>query len=336
MFRDDVDKEQEKQETGIWRKNESRGSLGSARPHKAIVEGHTSPCEDCGVTDWKADHSMGEVSCSNCGLVVEENTIDPGAEWTNFENSSGDRSRVGQAPSYLWADRGLNTHISRTDLTSSGASRYGISSKNLRDFRRRRVIDERSQTRRSRMQNLVKANDLIRNFSRLTKQQQEVAARLYSKLSMSGYVAGRSIDGVAAAVCYLVARRDGAPVQIKELVERFKVDEKMLSRMIRQISRELGLQKLVTPDTFFNKLISKLNLPPSIRKDLDALWSKVKPKTELWQGKKPVGVAAAIIYAATKGTVHKRTQGEICKHSDVSEVTIRGLLRNIELALDLA
>ncbi|MEL0101534.1 MAG: TFIIB-type zinc ribbon-containing protein, partial [Euryarchaeota archaeon] len=297
MYRDDVDKKQEEQEKGIWRNHESRGSLGSVRPHKSIVDGHTSPCEDCGVIDWKSDDSRGEVSCNNCGLVVEENTIDPGAEWTNFENSSGDRSRVGQAPSYLWADRGLNTHISRTDLTSSGASRYGISSKNLRAFRRRRVIDERSQTRKSRMQNLIKANDLIKNFSGLTKPQQEVAARLYSKLSMSGYVAGRSIDGVVAAVCYLVARDDGTPVQIKELVEKFKVNEKMLSRMIRQIARKLGLQKLVSPETFFNKLISKLDLPPSIRKELDAMWAKVKPKTELWQGKKPVGVAAAIVYA---------------------------------------
>ena len=336
MYRDDVDKKQEEQERGIWRNTESRGSLGSVRPHKSIVDGHTSPCEDCGVIDWKSDDSRGEVSCNNCGLVVEENTIDPGAEWTNFENSSGDRSRVGQAPSYLWADRGLNTHISRTDLTSSGASRYGISSKNLRAFRRRRVIDERSQTRKSRMQNLIKANDLIKNFSGLTKPQQEVAARLYSKLSMSGYVAGRSIDGVVTAVCYLVARDDGTPVQIKELVEKFKVNEKMLSRMIRQIARKLGLQRLVSPETFFNKLISKLDLPPSIRKELDAMWAKVKPKTELWQGKKPVGVAAAIVYAVTKGTVHKRTQADICKHADVSEVTIRGLLRNIELALDLA
>ena len=61
---------------------------------RRTLEGHTRPCEDCGVTDWQMDDSRGEITCNSCGLVVEENVIDPGAEWTNRDRSQ-DRSRVG-------------------------------------------------------------------------------------------------------------------------------------------------------------------------------------------------------------------------------------------------
>ena len=327
------DKEQ-KQHKNAQRDNKARTGFGAQRPHKATVEGHTSPCTDCGDTNWSNDISRGEVSCGTCGLVVEENTIDPGAEWTNFENSSGDRSRVGSAPSYLYADRGMNTHIARADLTSSGASRFGISSRQLRDLRRRRVIDERSQTRKSRVRNVMKANDMIKNYSQLSKEQMEMACRIYSKLSMNGYVAGRSVAGVAGAVCYLIAKNDDQPVQITEVMERFKVGEKELSRMIRQVSSRMRLQKVIKPDSFFNKLISKLNLPPNTVQEMTRIWKAIEKKPELWQGKKPVGIAAAIVYCAVKQTANKRTQAQICKVAGVSEVTIRQTLRDIEFAMD--
>ena len=64
-------------------------------------------------------------------------------------------------------------------------------------------------------------------------------------------------------------------------------------------------------------------------------WKMVESKPELWQGKKPVGVAAAILYASVRQTNHKRTQAEICKAAGVSEVTIRQILRDIELLIDL-
>ncbi len=40
------------------------------------------------------DTTRGEVVCSMCGLVAEENLIDPGAEWTNSDRGE-DRARTG-------------------------------------------------------------------------------------------------------------------------------------------------------------------------------------------------------------------------------------------------
>ena len=56
--------------------------------------------------------------------------------------------RVGAPMTYTLADRGLNTTIDVRDLNTGAASRHGISSQSRREWRRRRIIDERSKTRR--------------------------------------------------------------------------------------------------------------------------------------------------------------------------------------------
>ena len=296
---------------------------------RRTLEGHTRPCEDCGVTDWQLDDSRGEITCNSCGLVVEENVIDPGAEWTNRDRSQ-DRSRVGQPLTYTLADKGLNTTIDVRDLNTGSAGRHGISSQSRREWRRRRVIDERSKTRKSRERNLVRANQFIRDFSGLPKPLQEEAALLYRRLSSEGFVTGRSIAGVTAACAYLVARQENLPRQISEISEAFDVKEKELSRLIRQVSRRLNLHKISSPDQYFDKFISDLQLPPGIYTQLDHLWSVIKPHDELWQGKKPMGVAAALLYKVANESSSPRTQSEVCQVANVSEVTLRGILRLIE------
>ena len=306
------------------RNNTLRGGLGSSRPHRRITEGHTGVCSECGLIDWKTDQSRGEVSCGYCGLVVEENSIDPGAEWTNHDNVT-DRSRVGAPSTYTLADKGLNTTISHSDLSSSAASRHGMSAKARRDWRRRRIMDERSKSGVGNTRNLIKPNMMIRDRSGLPKPLQEEACRLYRRLSSEGYVVGRSIAGVTAACSYLVARMEGLPKTIAETCQNFEVDEKELSRMIRNISRLCRLQKVSSPKIYFQKFMSDLELPPNTMLQVERLWSKIEPHDELWQGKKPMGIAAAIIYKAAIESGNKRTQADICKVAEVSEVTLRGI-----------
>ena len=76
--------------------------------------------------------------------------------------------------------------------------------------------------------------------------------------------------------------------------------------------------------------MSDLGLEPSIRTPLDELWNTIRPHDDVWQGKKPMGVAAAIIYKAATKAGHKRTQADICKVANVSEVTLRQINRAIE------
>ena len=80
--------------------------------------------------------------------------------------------------------------------------------------------------------------------------------------------------------------------------------------------------------------MSDLGLEPSIRTPLDELWNTIKPHDDVWQGKKPMGVAAALIYKAASAADSPRTQSEVCAVANVSEVTLRGLLRVIDGLLE--
>ena len=305
-----------------------RNSPSDSPKARRTIEGHTKPCVECGAVDWDLDAVRGEVACNSCGLVVEDNVIDPGAEWTNH-NDGQDRSRVGNPTTYTLADKGLNTTIDARDLNSGSISTRGMSNKARRDWRRRRVIDERSKTNKSRERNLIRANQLIRDKSELPSSMQEETARLYRKLSGEGFVTGRSIAGVTAACVYLVARQFNVPKQIPDVAERFHIGEKELSRLIRQVSRKLNMHKITSPDQYFDKFVSDLELPPAALREVHRLWSLIVEFEEEWQGKKPMGIAAALIYQASQNVDNSRTQSDICSVANVSEVTLRGINRDL-------
>ena len=100
--------------------------------------------------------------------------------------------------------------------------------------------------------------------------------------------------------------------------------------MIRHISRRFNLHTISEPSQYFDRFINELGLPPNTRMQIDHLWSAIRPHPDVWQGKKPMGVAAALIYKAAKESGHNRTQADVCSISNISEVTLRGLLKMID------
>ena len=307
-----------------------RGIATSSRPSKArSTESMAGSCKVCGGTSWDADNIRGETVCSDCGYVASENMIDPGAEWVNHSNGD-DRSRVGAPSTLTLSDKGLSTEIRRSDLTSGGARKHGLSGKALRDWRRRQRIDQRSKTRDSRSRNLSVAMQFIRDRGDLPPQIEQEAASLYRHSVERGLVTGRSIRGVTAACVYIAAREARIPRRIEEIGNSFDmvsdVEEKELKRTIRLVARSLGAHHITGPEEYFEKFHSDLGLPPEVLGIARDIWGEVK-ESLTWQGKKPSGVAGVILYWASQKSSSSRTQSEVCKVAGISEVTLRGLLK---------
>ena len=313
----------------VSRKKE-RGISTSARPSRArSTESMAGSCEICGGTSWDADNIRGETVCSDCGFVATENMIDPGAEWVNHSNGD-DRSRVGAPSTLTLSDKGLSTEIRRSDLTSGGARKHGLSGKALRDWRRRQRIDQRSKTRDSRSRNLSVAMQFIRDRGDLPPQIEQEAASLYRHSVERGLVTGRSIRGVTAACVYIAAREAKLPRKIEDIGESFDmisdVEVKELKRTIRLVARNLGTHHITGPEEYFEKFHSDLGLPPEVLGGARDIWSRIKDDLS-WQGKKPSGIAGVILYYASQNSTSSRTQSEVCSVSGISEVTLRGLLK---------
>ena len=302
----------------------------SRRPSRSRgTESKSGSCEICGGSSWDSDNIRGETVCSECGYVAAENMIDPGAEWVNHSNGD-DRSRVGAPSTLTLSDRGLSTEIRRSDLTSGGARKHGLSGKALRDWRRRQRIDQRSKTRDSRSRNLSVAMQFIRDRGALPPQIEQEAASLYRHSVGRGLVTGRSIRGVTAACVYIAAREAKIPRKIEDIGESFdmvsEVEVKELKRTIRLVARNLGTHHITGPDEYFEKFHSDLGLPPNVLGQARDIWNGVKDDLS-WQGKKPSGVAGVVLYYASQNSTSPRTQSEVCAVSGISEVTLRGLLK---------
>ena len=148
--------DEEKADSESQKTKSRKSPIGAGRPSQRRTVGQTTPCKECGATDWREDEVRGETYCLPCGNVAEENAIDLGAEWTNYSDGA-DRSRVGAPSRESLSDKGLNTSISRSDISGAGARRHGIKGSDAKHWRRRALIDERSKTRSSRARNLTKA-----------------------------------------------------------------------------------------------------------------------------------------------------------------------------------
>jgi transcription initiation factor TFIIB len=280
-------------------------------------------CPECGgslVND--AEH--GETLCQDCGLVVEEDEIDPGPEWRAFDSREKDeKSRVGAPTTNMMHDKGLSTNIGWQDTDAYGNA---LSSRQREKMQRLRTWNERFRTRDSKERNLKQALgeiDRMASALGLPENVRETASVIYRRALEEDLLPGRSIEGVATASLYAAARQAGNPRSLDEIERVSRVDRMELTRTYRYIVRELNLEvKPADPESYVPRFVSELGLSDEVERRARELLDSARG-TEVMSGKSPVGLAAAAIYAASLLTNEKVTQSQVSDVADISEVTIR-------------
>ena len=69
----------------------------SEKPKQLEVEELTE-CSECKSEHIVRDYKRGEITCRNCGLVVDDQVIDQGPEWRAFDSEQNERRARGGAP----------------------------------------------------------------------------------------------------------------------------------------------------------------------------------------------------------------------------------------------
>jgi transcription initiation factor TFIIB len=297
---------------------------------------HLTKCRECNSRDLENDEARGEISCLDCGLVIEDNVIDQGAEWRVFTPEQGDqRSRTGAPSTQLLHDKGLSTDIDWQNKDYSGRA---ISNSSRLQYHRMRKWQRRARVTNTHDRNLSQALPEIsrigNNLGMSKNVQQEVAA-VYRKSLEKGLTRGRSIDALVAASIYLVCNMNKLGRTLDEVSGSTRVGRKELTRCYKILKKELGIRLRVNhPTDFVAGFCSKLGLPAAtLTKTLSIIESA--ERLELIDGKSPTGLAAAAIYIAANLTNHIRTQREIADISSVTEVTIRNRYKELAKALNL-
>ena len=280
-------------------------------------------CPECDGS-LAADAEHGETVCEECGLVIEEDSIDRGPEWRAFDSTEKDeKSRVGAPTTNMMHDKGLSTNIGWQDKDAYGNS---LSNRQRQKMQRLRTWNERFRTRDSKERNLKQALgeiDRMASALGLPENVRETASVIYRRALDEDLLPGRSIEGVATSSLYAAARQAGTPRSLDEITQVSRVEKDEIARTYRYVVRELGLEVApADPESYVPRFASDLDLSDESERRARQLLQSAK-REGIHSGKSPVGLAAASVYAASLLTNEKVTQSDVSEVANISEVTIR-------------
>ncbi len=290
-------------------------------------------CPNCGKRALVEDSVSGELSCSNCGFVVSEKSVDQGPEWRTFSEDSADRIRTGAPITITRKDMGLSTVIGKSNSDAAGRS-LGAPMRNTID--RLRKWDSRAPAHGSTERNLAQAMvELEKMGDKLVISQaiKERAAYIYRKALERGLLRGRSITGIAAAALYAAFRDTETPRTIRDVAAVSNLTRKAIARDYRILVKEMDLSMPVADATKnVHRIGSKVGMSErTIRRAIDIV--RMTEQREISAGKAPMGLAASALYLAGVLEGEVKTQKEIAQAASVTEVTVRNRYKGLRADL---
>jgi len=180
-------------------------------------------CKDCreDPPELYEDHASGDLVCANCGLVLQQRSIDMSSEWRTFSNDdqgNDDPSRVGDGPNALLNGAQLNTSIAFGD--------GGIRGKELHRAQNKANLDKGNK-------GLLQAYKQIGAFCdgwQLPNAVSDTAKHIYKDADESRLFKGKSQEALIAGCVFLACRRNGVPRSFREVTELTRVSKKEIGR----------------------------------------------------------------------------------------------------------
>ncbi|MEE9237751.1 MAG: TFIIB-type zinc ribbon-containing protein [Thermoplasmata archaeon] len=295
-----------------------------------LLETAEKRCPECGSRDVERDDYRAELVCNSCGLVIEEDMIDQGPEWRDFNvYERYGNSRVGSPTNPMIPDKGLSTEIPVATRDARGKS---LSTQARVRFYRMRMLHNQVRQSKKGERSLgegLKQVDRFASLMRLPPSIREEAAVVYRKAAQQGVVRGRSIAIIAAASLYVACRLHGFPRTLREIVGILKLDKKKLSRTYTILNRELHLRIPTTrPLDYLPRISEALELKPETRTKAAKIVRDLSADPA-FASMLPTGTVAGAVYIASILCKDRRSQDEISQAAGVSEVTLRNRARQI-------
>lgn len=205
--------------------------------------------------------SQGEVVCSDCGLIIEEENIDHGPEWRAFDSQErSQKSRVGSPKTELRHDKGLSTNIGWQNKDAYGNT---LSSKKQSQISRLRKWDNRIKSSTD-SQSEIYANSEIKRMGGalgIPRGIQETAGKVYSEAQHKDLISGRSIESVASATLYISLRIHNNPRPLSEVADVSRIEKKPIQSAYRYLCKELDIAlKPIDPEQYVSKIAKNINL----------------------------------------------------------------------------
>jgi transcription initiation factor TFIIB len=189
-------------------------------------------CRDCreDPPNLREDHASGDLICGDCGLVLEQRSIDTSSEWRTFSNDdqgSDDPSRVGDGPNALLNGAQLNTGIAFGDGNMRSKELHRAQNKTSHDKGNKILLQAYKQI------------GALCDGWQLPNAVSDTAKHLYKDADESRLFKGKSSEVMIAGCVFLACRRNNVPRSFREVMDLTKVSKKEIGKTFKLLENFL-------------------------------------------------------------------------------------------------
>lgn len=269
-------------------------------------------------------NQIGEIVCSQCGLVISERSVDvthsDKRAYTSQEKKQ--REHTGAPISSLLPDMGLTTVINKKDIKDPDLKR-AVKWNTRITWEKRNLLIATTELKR------ICSNLNLPNHIKFE------AIKLYKEAFKKKLLRGRSINSMIAASIYLAIRLKKIPRTLQEILEESAENEKDIRRCYRVLIRELNIKIPNTdPSALIPTYIANLNLNHEVEETTTKIVNTFSSNFST-SGKDPKGIVAGAIYLACKLKGLELTQKQISDVVGITEVTLRSRFKELSTKLNI-
>jgi transcription initiation factor TFIIB len=271
------------------------------------------------------DYDNGEKICEQCGVVIKDKISDSELQPENSINKK-DTNTVLPYSLTLY-DQGISTSIADSYKTKTNEWSSNKTENHKMEFLNK-IVSYSNEKR-----NLKIAIDTLNRMKdkiHLPNACIEEAFSFYKKALEAGLIKGRSIKEMMIACVYITCKSTNTPRTLSEISKIVNGNEVFAARCYRLISREFKVTyKQVDPILFLHRIANESSIDEvTTRKALDILLTI--RKNEIFSGKDPLSIAAAILYAVCRKNKEKVSQSKIAYSANINIITLRKRLAELK------
>lgn len=281
-----------------------------------------------GCNNMVMDYERGVVVCADTGEIVEENNIIVSPDWRAFTHEEWQRRAHAGTISQAVHDVGLTTEIGVGDIGSTIVKHKDyMRMVKLRYLNRRMRVNKQDKKI---VEALSKLNHVCAILG-LPDQVKETAAIILKKMFYSLQPRRDDIPVLSIISIVLASRKHNIPIRVKQVLQEFGISEDRYWKLLSDVHMNIDVNEFKSyadPRIFVPSIVSNLGLSQRVHVLSSKIIENLK-KYGLTEGKDPAGIAAAVVYIASIVLDEKKTQKEVAKAANVTEVTIRNRYRDI-------
>lgn len=269
------------------------------------------------------DIESGENICPDCGLVVGRNPAMPAADVDFVVKRDAD--------SIVPVNYVSQTFIDRRNVDSRGKKIESVD--NLHMIRR---LDFQTSAENS-GRNFKRAFQEIARVSErlgIGNTVQREAMAIYCKASEKDLIRGRSVDGICTAAIYVACRKLSVPRLLQDIIEVTpEENRKHIAPYSKLLFRQLEIHAEQTSAAEYLDYVARnARISSRTQRMALSLLNTIGGSSKI-SGKRPISIAAATLYLASKKTGESTSQLRIAGATNLTPTTVRKTAADIERAL---